>query len=332
MSDEYDVAPASAFADEVTADISRDLIPQVTVEEEGRAACLLFLSGPLMGHCVSLNQKPRHVGRADDADIVIKDQGVSRLHARFFLGDLHPQGDAGQGGEPDAFVEDLQSSNGVYLNGRRIERIARLAQGDKITLGTETVLRFTYQDQLDQDFQQRLLDSALNDALTGARNRAYFEQQLQYEFDYAARHNQVIAIVLMDIDHFKQVNDTYGHLAGDAVLTQLGARLRESVRDEDFLARYGGEEFVMLCRGLSSEQGLQLAGRLRELVAAKPFEYQDIEIGLTLSCGVASYPEVRVRAGVDLVSAADRALYRAKRGGRDRALAAEEADPETSGA
>lgn len=326
MSDEFDDAPGRSFADEVTADISRDLIPQVEQQEDGRAACLLFLSGPLMGHCVSLTQKPRHVGRADDADIVIKDQGVSRLHARFFLGDLHAQGDDGQRLEPEVYVEDLQSSNGVYVNGRRIERIARLTQGDKVTLGTETVLRFTYQDHLDQDFQQRLLDSALNDALTGVRNRAYFDQQLQYEFDYAARHNQVLAILLLDIDYFKQVNDTHGHLAGDAVLAQLGARLRASVRDEDFLARYGGEEFVMICRGLSNEQGLQLAGRLRGIMTAAPFVYQDIEIALTLSCGVASYPQVRAKEGMELVSAADRALYRAKRAGRDQAMVAAHCD------
>jgi diguanylate cyclase (GGDEF)-like protein len=273
-----------------------------------------------MGHCVALDDRDREVGRADEADIVIKDHGVSRRHARFYLGEANLLTD-----DRDAFVEDLDSSNGVYVNGKRIEGCEQLHQGDKITLGTETILRFTYQDQIDQDFQQRLLDSAINDALTGTRNRAYFDQQFGAEFDYAARHGTVLAIILFDIDYFKQVNDTHGHLAGDAVLTQLGARLGGAVREEDFLARYGGEEFAMICRGLNAEQGFQAAERLRKTVAEKPFEYGGIEIEMTVSAGVASYPEVTAESSTELLAATDKALYLAKNSGRNRTFMAERA-------
>lgn len=332
MSEELDPPKGSSSTDEITVDITRELVDDSFIDDEdaGRAACLLFLTGPMIGHCVSLNQRPREVGRADTSDVLIMDEGVSRRHARFFLGEADAESLLGGPAEPNAYVEDLDSSNGVYVNGQRIDKIAQLFPGDKITLGTETVLKFTYQGQIDQEFQQRLLDSALNDAMTGLRNRAYFDQQIGYEFDYAARRAGVLALLLFDIDHFKQINDTLGHVAGDMVLQQLGERLRGVVREEDFLARYGGEEFAMICRGLSTEQAFKAAERLRKTVERAPFEYEGEEIAITLSGGVASFPEVMVESAAALIGAADRALYRAKTTGRNQTLKASEKDISSS--
>lgn len=311
MSDGKKVEKKDPFEDEVTADISRDLIEESFVETDNRAACLLFLTGPMMGHYVSLGGQAREVGRADDADIIINDKGVSRRHACFYL--RNPGAN-----EPDGFVEDLDSSNGVYVNGERVKGSQQLHQGDKITLGTETILRFTYQDEVDQKFQQGLLDAAINDGLTGMRNRAYFDQKVRAEFEYASRYGGSLCLIIFDIDYFKQVNDTHGHVTGDAVLSQLGACLVEAVREEDFLARYGGEEFAMICRGLSAEQGFQAAERLRKIVDQYIFKDDDIEIDLTVSVGVASYPELAAETAAQLLSAADAALYRAKSVGRNR--------------
>lgn len=306
MSDESDIEPLSSEDEEITIDVAPDRFEDSFVEEDDRTACLVFLSGPLMGHSVPLSDEPKEVGRADEADIVINDNGVSRRHARFYLRD--------RGG----YVEDLDSSNGVYVNGKRIDRFEHLEQGDKITLGTETILKFTYHDQLDEDFQQRLLDSAINDPLTGLHNRAYFDQKLDAEFQYASRHEAPFALIMFDLDHFKAVNDTHGHLTGDAVLRQLGQRLGRAVREEDFLARYGGEEFAMICRGLGGEQAWRAAERLRKIVAAEPFVDDDVELALTISAGVAAYPELQAGSAGGLLEAADQALYRSKQKGRNR--------------
>src|SRR5690554_623577 len=315
MSEDDKLKSIGEFADDITADIAYDLVEDSFADQETRAACLLFLTGPMMGHYISLGERTREVGRSDESDIIISDKGVSRRHACFYL---RPN----RMGDPDGFVEDLGSSNGVYVNGERIQGAHQLHQGDKITLGTETILRFTYQDEVDQAFQKRLLDAAINDGLTGMRNRAYFDQKIRAEFDYAARYNATLSLIIFDIDYFKQVNDTYGHVAGDAVLAHLGACMLEAVREEDFLARYGGEEFAMICRELSAEQGFQAAERLRKIVDEEVFKYGDVEIELTVSAGVASYPELAAKTHREFIAAADEALYRAKSVGRNRTLLA----------
>jgi diguanylate cyclase (GGDEF)-like protein len=306
MAKESGLELVSPEDDEPTVDIAPETIEESFAEEEERKACLVFLSGPVMGHTVSLTEAPKEVGRADDADIVISDEGVSRRHARFYLRDK------------GAHVEDLDSSNGVYVNGKRIERFHHLEQGDKITLGTATILKFTYHDQIDEDFQQRLLESAINDPLTGVHNRAFFDQKLVNEFEYAVRHKDTLGLILFDLDYFKEVNDTYGHLAGDAVLEQFGELVREAVREEDFVARYGGEEFAMIGRGLSTQAAFRAAERLRTLVADAQFEHDGVEIQVTISAGVVSYPEFDAEIASDMIQAADQALYRSKDKGRNR--------------
>lgn len=311
MAEKSDLELVKSEDDETTIDVAPEAFEESFAEEVERNACLVFLSGPVMGHTVNLSETPKEVGRAEDADIVITDEGVSRRHARFYLRD--------QG----AYVEDLDSSNGVYVNGERIERFEHLEQGDKITLGTDTILKFTYHDQLDEDFQQRLLDAAINDPLTQVHNRAYFDQKLGSEFGYAARYGDQFALIMFDLDHFKQVNDTYGHLAGDAVLEKLGVLLNQTVRTEDFVARYGGEEFAMICRGATTEQAFQAAERLRKLVDETDFSYDGEDIAVTISAGVASYPEQPAEAAAELIDAADRALYASKQNGRNRTTKAD---------
>ncbi|MFP4597271.1 MAG: GGDEF domain-containing protein [Persicimonas sp.] len=300
--------------EETTVDVAPQSLGDSLSDPSEAKACLIVLAGPLMGHTLTLGDSPRNVGRAGQSDIVVNDTGVSRRHARFHLRD------------DGAYVEDLDSSNGVYVNGKRIERIQHLEQGDKITLGTETILKFTYQDELDEDFQQRLLDSAIRDPLTGLYNRAYFDRQAASELRYARRHNTRVGLILFDLDHFKEVNDTHGHLAGDAVLEQLGAALTETIRVEDFMARYGGEELAMICRGLTAEQTFRAAERLRQMIAQTVCTYEDLRLNITASAGVASFPETPANSLDELIGAADEALYRAKAEGRNRTCQAPTAE------
>ena len=306
MSEQSSTQPVKV-QDEITADVKPEEVEGWDEADQEQRPCLVFLTGPYMGRMVTLEDSPLEVGRARDADMQVTDAGVSRRHARFYLRD------------DGAYVEDLESSNGVFVNGKRVERFAHLNKGDKITLGTETIIKFTFQDRLDESFQRRLLESAVRDPLTGAFNRAQFDQQLEAELTYANRHSSAtIALVLLDIDHFKEVNDTHGHLVGDGVLEKLGELLRDSVRQEDFLARYGGEEIAMICRGLTLEQGYQAAERLRKVVANTTFIADGAKLKITVSAGVSATGELEIDSPTDLIEAADRALYQSKENGRNQ--------------
>jgi two-component system cell cycle response regulator len=212
-----------------------------------------------------------------------------------------------------------QSSNGTYVNGEVI-RTSELHDGDKIRLGSTTVLKFSYHDHLDESFQQQMYDAALRDALTRAFNKKYFIDRLETEIAYARRHQQPLSLVMFDVDFFKRINDTYGHVAGDYVLARLARIAAGAVRTEDVFARYGGEEFGVICRGVGLANAGILGERLRTLIQACSFEHEGQPLPVTISAGVAAYPEVDAKTCTELIAAADEALYEAKRTGRNRVL------------
>jgi two-component system, cell cycle response regulator len=246
------------------------------------------------------------IGRAADASVRLKDDGVSRKHAKI----VHKGG--------DVVVEDLNSANGTLLNGQRVAQ-AVLHDGDKIQVGSTTILKFTYADRLEEDFQQKMYEAALHDGLTRAYTKRYFLDRLPTEVAYARRHSTPLSLLMIDVDHFKKINDTHGHLAGDYVLVVLAQSITTSLRTEDIFARYGGEEFAILCRGVTLDNASMLAERLRSRIETAAFEYQEKPIPVTISVGVASYFE-QPDAGTQLIAAADAALYEAKRAGRNRVV------------
>ena len=294
-------------ASEATLIVESDVLRRVRDEAQSKSqAYVIVIAGPHTGKMYKLERGETVMGRSPKTDLQLQDVGVSRTHARMTrIGD-------------QVYVEDLQSANGTFLNGERISVAQQLADGDKITLGSTTVLKFTYHDKLDEDFQRQMFDAALRDGLTQAYNKKYFTNHLYSEFSFAKRHNQPLCLVMFDVDHFKEVNDTHGHLAGDAVLLKLAAITMDTLRTEDTLARYGGEEFAIVCRGISGTQGVMLAERVRQIVARTPFEHDGIIIPITISIGVAAIPEVDVETSEQLISVADAALYKAKHGGRNR--------------
>lgn len=267
-------------------------------------ACLIVVAGDSVGSTFHMDGGDLLIGRAPTASMRIRDDEISRKHARIF-----------QVG-PEIWIEDLGSANGTRVNGDLITRVA-LQDGDKIQVGTTTVLKFSLNDALDDRFQENLLNAAQRDGLTKAFNKGHFLQRLKTEVAFAARHRAPLSLILMDLDHFKRINDTYGHLAGDTVLVEVARTVMGTLREEDCFARFGGEEFAILCRGISGRNAALLAERLRNLLHAMRIRHGDQAIPVTSSFGVAELV-VGGASGSDLVAAADAALYRAKHSGRDR--------------
>lgn len=266
---------------------------------------LVTMSGATLGvmHAVTDGAV---IGRAADAPISIPSDEVSRKHARFLA---TPAGFA---------IEDLGSMNGTRVNGVPIASLTVLADGDKIQLGAGVVLRYSLFDQVDEAFQERIVEHTLRDGLTGAFNRRYLAERLDAEFAYAVRHDTPLCLLLVDVDHFKRINDTYGHVFGDQVLVGLSQHMLRVIRAEDVFARFGGEEFAVLSRGLTGEGARLFAERLRSAVSRFPFRLGEERVQVTVSVGIATMPDSTIGQPRQLVEAADGALYRAKADGRDR--------------
>ena len=302
----------SSFPPEDDLDATRvadvgEMRKELDLRTERDRACLIVLAGSNVGEMYRLEAGETLLGRASTATIRINDDGVSRRHARVIQ----------LGGE--VVIEDLKSANGTLVNGDLVES-RKLRDGDKIRLGSTTVLKFTFQDQLDESFQQQMYDAALRDGLTKAYNKKYFMDRLDTEFSYAKRHRADLSLLLFDVDHFKRVNDTYGHLAGDYVLSKLSRIGMGTVRTEDIFARYGGEEFGVICRAVPLAHAGILAERLRSMVETTVFEFDGRRMPITISVGVSALPQCPVETATELIAEADAALYEAKRCGRNRVL------------
>ncbi len=302
----------SAFGDEAgTVDLFLDTDERPTAAAIfNRAACALLLrmDGPHAG-AVFVLKPPGTIGRHPSNSLHIDDDGISRFHARISRD------------EQGFLIEDLDSRNGTFVGGNRIEKKHRLTDGDELTLGSRVAFRLNITDTLQERVLRRLYDSSTRDALTGAYNRSHFDQRLREELAYATRHLSDLSIVLLDIDHFKRINDAYGHHTGDIVLKELVALSHRSLRIEDVFARFGGEEFVVILRGTSLNGARQLGERLRGLVAQARIRSEDRLIAVTISAGCASMLCCTVPVRPDeLVRIADRRLYLAKSGGRNRVV------------
>lgn len=269
---------------------------------------LLVLTGSNVGERYRIDDPEVVIGRASGVTIRLTDDGVSRKHARLLRTERN-----------EVSIEDLGSSNGTLVNNQQITSVV-LRDGDKIRIGSTTILMFTYQDQVGEQFLERMYDRGIRDELTGAFNRKFFLDRLESEIAYARRHNTPLALLLFDIDHFKRINDTYGHQTGDFVLARVARLAGGTLRTEDVFARYGGEEFIVLCRGVPLENAGILAERLRALIEGSVFEQESARMPVTISVGVAALPHFPAENGLQLIGAADEALYEAKRTGRNRVL------------
>ncbi len=277
--------------------------PATTVRDR---ASLVVLAGPRVGTLVRIEGGEVVIGRSLRAELCLDDDGVSRHHARIRASD------------GAIVIEDLGSRNGTFVDGVPVAGAVTLEDGDKIHVGRASILKFTYHDALDDSFQERVVVSALRDPLTRLYNKRYFDERLDAELRFAHRHGSQVALLMIDVDHFKLVNDERGHLVGDTVLTAVAHALGRAIRNEDVVARFGGEEFVVLLRATGLEHALLLAERLRKRVDELRVEVDGGgALHVTVSIGAAALAD-GVHTAEELVGAADRALYAAKQAGRNR--------------
>jgi two-component system cell cycle response regulator len=294
-------------------------------EQKRNLAYLVVLAGVSAGEMFKLQLDKTIIGRGPRCAVRLNDEGVSREHCQLVRDAGPPNAETASDGQSGAdkpggdkiVLEDLGSTNGTFCNGIRVDR-RELADGDKIMVGSTTILKFTYHDYLDEVFQRQMYESALRDGLTKVFNKKYFTDYLEKEFAYAARHGSPLALIFLDIDYFKRINDTHGHPAGDFVLSELSQLMATLVRTEDVLARFGGEEFTVLCRGTDMEGARIVAERLRRTVEAHTFTFGAKTIPVTISLGIAAIPDTSVADHAQFLAASDKALYEAKRTGRNR--------------
>ncbi len=259
-----------------------------------------------IGRMHKLDRAETVLGRSSDAQFQVEDDGISRKHAKVVaIGDGRFQ------------LVDLGSTNGTFLNGLKVSS-ATLHDGDKIQIGSNTVVKFSIQDELEEQYQRSIYESATRDGLTRLYNKKYFLETLHKEFSYCLRHRMPLSLVMFDVDHFKKINDVYGHPAGDYVLTRIAQRVSEAVRNEDLLARYGGEEFAMMLRESSEDDALICAERCRVAVDRSEFIFGGTPIKVSISLGVATLLDSDFTQAEELIAVADKYLYRAKRAGRNR--------------
>ena len=269
-------------------------------------AAILVLRGADAGKLFRLTMGETIIGRDEDAQLRLRDQSISRMHAQI-LSD----------GSARSTVCDLGSTNGTLVESIQVGRIPiGLNDGDRIHLGRTVVLKYTLQDDLEEEVHEALYNGAIRDALTQVFNKRYLNQRLGEEIAFAHRHQSKLSMLVLDLDHFKAVNDTYGHNAGDAVLQVVADCLLEQVRTEDVVARFGGEEFVVLLRDIPSAQALILAERLRAAIERLTVVVDDAQIQVSASIGLATLHGVEDNAE-GLFQRADQAMYRAKETGRN---------------
>jgi len=284
-----------------------------------RRPALVFLRGELLAVPIPLERNEVTLGRALEADIRINDSRASRLHAR-----ITTERDEATG-ETRYRLNDLKSTNGTLLNGKAIDQ-EFLQDGDKFEVGDQ-LIRFAMLDEIDREFQHQIHRLLVHDELTGLLTSKSFFSEMRREAARAEAESMPFCVLMMDIDHFKEVNDTYGHLVGSETLEAVGAVIKSSLRAGDVGARFGGEEFAAFLLDADYAQGMIAAERVRS--AIEKHEFAAVRRGsseeprthhMTISVGVASYPE-DARDPIQLVEMADSALYRAKRSGRNRVCA-----------
>jgi len=287
--------------------------------QKERRPALVSLRGELMAVPIPLERDQVIIGRAIEADVRLNDSRASRLHAR-----ISSTLDA-KTNHTNYVITDLGSTNGTLVNGELIMEVP-LSDGDKIVIG-DHLFRFDMLDEIDREFQQQIHRLIAHDELTGLLTSKSFFSELRREAARAEADSRPFCVLMMDLDHFKEVNDTFGHLVGSRTLEETGRVIKEALRAGDVASRFGGEEFAAFLLDANYAQGLVAAERVR--LAVEQEEFPVIRINspdgqathrITISIGVAAFPDDATDP-IHLVELADSALYRAKRSGRNRICA-----------
>jgi len=271
---------------------------------------LTVIEGPEIGafYAFDMGKRAHQVGRAEDADVRIVDPSVSRVHAICVV--------SSHGGHLGVRITDNESTNGLLVNAKTVAECS-LISGDKVRLG-DVLLRFEWMAEEEVSYHSDVsaqIRKAERDHLTGLLSRSFLETRLPRLLEEADRRNQAVSALLLDLDHFKRVNDVYGHLVGDAVVQRVGRVLRGTLREGDFAVRYGGEELLVVMTGTDLSEAQRVAGRIRQAVAALDLSDLGAGLSVTVSSGLALREPAE--SITSWVSRADGALYEAKGRGRD---------------
>jgi two-component system, cell cycle response regulator len=281
------------------------VISRISEKPVGKEACVVVIYGMDLGKKYNLDQPAMIIGRSSKSEIQVDQESVSRNHAKII--------NTGK----SIILRDLGSTNGTYVNDELIDEYV-LRDGDFIKIG-RTIFKFLSGNNIENSYHEEIYRLTTIDGLTQIYNKRYFLETLEREISRAHRYRRELSLIMFDIDHFKKINDTYGHLAGDYVLKQLAGVIKGRIRREDIMARYGGEEFAIILPEIDQFNAGQFAEKIRKLVEKTIFKFEDTRIPVTISVGVCSLAQENANP-VDFIKVADDKLYQAKNNGRNQVV------------
>jgi two-component system, cell cycle response regulator len=250
-----------------------------------------------------LGDSPIRIGRDADNEIVLDDPGVSRRHARL------------ERRQQQLVLMDVGSKNGTLLNDRELAQTIELKNGDRIKIGA-TIFKYLSADDLEAALHEQIYVNTITDNLTQLHNRWHFDGEFAREFSRSRRHHRPLSLLVIDIDHFKNVNDTHGHHVGDITLKAVSDAVRSSLRAEDIVARFGGEEIAVILPEATLDQAAAAAEKLRALVAELVVQFRDLRLSVTVSVGCASLEDGDADP-TSFFERCDQKMYEAKAAGRN---------------
>ncbi len=279
------------------------VISRISDRPAGKEACLVVIYGLDLGKKYNVDRPSIVIGRSSKADIQIDQESVSRNHCKLI--------NTGK----SIMLRDLGSTNGTYVNDELVDEYV-LRDGDLIKIG-RCIFKFLSGNNIENAYHEEIYRLTTIDGLTQVYNKRYFIETLEREIGRAHRYRRELSLIMFDIDHFKKINDTYGHLAGDHVLKQLASVIQARIRREDIMSRYGGEEFAIILPEIDNYNAVQFAEKIRGIVEKAVFRFEDTDIPVTISIGCASMT-TELQEPHEFVRVADGHLYTAKSQGRNR--------------
>ncbi|PID38455.1 MAG: GGDEF domain-containing protein [Deltaproteobacteria bacterium] len=282
------------------------VISRITERPQAKEACMVVIYGQDLGKKYNLDSASIIVGRSSKSDIQIDQESVSRNHCKLL--------NTGK----TIILRDLGSTNGTYVNDEPVDEYV-LRDGNLIKIG-RTIFKFLTGGNIEHAYHEEIYRLTTVDGLTQVYNKRYFLEVLEREISRGHRYGRDLSLIMFDIDHFKSVNDTFGHLAGDYVLKHLASVIKERIRREDIMARYGGEEFAIILPEIDGDNSRRFAEKIRRIVERTTFRFEDTKIPITISIGVATAgPDTG--GPTEFIRESDEKLYEAKRRGRNCVVA-----------
>jgi diguanylate cyclase (GGDEF)-like protein len=279
-----------------------------TTATESSKPCLSSLAGKYTGSLFQLSvDKVLKIGRDSLSDVVLEGLEISRYHAEIYFQQ-----------KSIPIIKDI-SSNGILINRKPYNKTEQiLCNNDSIQIGKDNLFKFVYLDDVEIKSQIQLYSATLTDPLTQIGNKRYFNDSFDKEFSYHMRYQLFMGLLIIDLDHFKKINDKHGHQVGDKIIKLFAQRLKGTLRNESTLARIGGEEFAVIIRNASKRQIISIAERILHSINSSPFAIGGEKLPVTASIGISVFSTESKNSKKRLFEDADKRLYQAKENGRNR--------------